>query len=191
MVEMRVRGLAVDAQSKQPVVILTDLSETRFLPIWIGVYESEAILLALEKIQVPRPTTHDLMKSVAESLGAKLEKVVIHTLDDKTSTYYAKLVLVKEGSEPIEVDARPSDSVALALRFEAPIFVTEDILSQPSVVKDKEKVNKDIEEFKKFLADVKPSDFERYDRSHGGPHDRHPEAGDDHEPGPGEGKDKP
>jgi bifunctional DNase/RNase len=170
MVEMRVQGLAVDPQSKERVVILTDLNETRFLPIWIGVYESEAILLALESIQVPRPTTHDLMKSVALSLGGSLEKVVVHTVDDTTATYYAKLVLVKEGEpEPIEVDARPSDAIALALRFQAPIFVTEAILSQPDVATDKEKVNKDIAEFKKFLADVKPADFERYDRSHEGP----------------------
>jgi bifunctional DNase/RNase len=169
MVEMRVRGLAVDAQSKQPVVILTDLSETRFLPIWIGVYEADAILLALEKIQVPRPTSHDLMKTCVEQLHAKLDRVVIHTLDDKTNTYYAKLVLIQEGaSEAIDVDARPSDSIALALRFQAPIFISEAILSQPNVVKDKEKVNKDIDEFKKFLEDVKPSDFDRYDRSHGG-----------------------
>ena len=87
----------------------------------------------------------------------------------KTSTFYAKLVLSVEGKkEALEVDARPSDSIALALRFKAPIFVSEAILSQPDVVKDKEKVNKDIEEFKKFLQDVKPSDFDKYDRSHGG-----------------------
>lgn len=169
MVEMRVQGLAVDPQSKERVVILTDMNEIRFLPIWIGVYESEAILLALENIKVPRPTTHDLMKSVALNLGATLERIVIHTVDDMTATYYAKLVLVKEGSlEPlVEVDARPSDAIALALRFQAPIFVTEAILSQPDVAMDKEKVNKDIAEFKKFLADVKPSDFDRYDRAHG------------------------
>jgi bifunctional DNase/RNase len=168
MVEMRVRGLAVDAGSRQPVVILTDLSETRFLPIWIGVNESDAILLALENIQVPRPLPYDLMKSAIEALKGKLERVVVHTLDDN-GTFYAKLILVHEGAaEPIEVDSRPSDSIALALRFKAPIFVTEAILSQPNVVKDKDKVNKDIEEFKKFLEDVKPSDFERYDRSHGG-----------------------
>jgi hypothetical protein len=94
---------------------------------------------------------------------------VVHTLDEKSGTFYAKLVLIPEGGgEAIEVDARPSDSIALALRFKAPIFVSEEILSQPNVVKDKEKVNKEIEEFKKFLEDVKPSDFERYDRSHGG-----------------------
>jgi bifunctional DNase/RNase len=169
MVEMRVRGLAVDAGSRQPVVILTDLSETRFLPIWIGVYESDAILLALENIQVPRPTSHDLMKAAIEALHGKLDRVVVHTLDEKTGTFYAKLLLLSEGAgEPVEVDARPSDAIALALRFKAPLFVSEAILSQPNVVKDKEKVNKDIEEFKKFLEDVKPADFERYDRSHGG-----------------------
>jgi bifunctional DNase/RNase len=179
MVEMRVRGLANDAQSKQPVVILTDLSETRFLPIWIGVYEADAILLALEKIQVPRPMSYDLMKAAIEALKGKLERVVIHTLDDKTSTYYAKLVLVLEGGkEPVDVDARPSDAIALALRCEAPIFISEAILSQPNVVKDKEKVNKEIDEFKKFLQDVKPSDFERYDRSHGG-HDESKDKGED------------
>lgn len=169
MVEMRVRGLATDASSRNPVVILTDLSETRFLPIWIGPSESDAILLALESIQVPRPTTHDLMKSAIEALKGKLERIVVHTLDEKSGTFYAKLVLSIEGQpEHVEVDARPSDSIALALRFKAPIFVSEAILSQPDVVKDKEKVNKDIEEFKKFLQDVKPSDFDKYDRSHGG-----------------------
>jgi bifunctional DNase/RNase len=181
MVEMRVRGLATDASSKNPVVILTDLSETRFLPIWIGPSESDAILLALENIQVPRPTTHDLMKSAIEALKGKVDRVVIHSLDEKSGTFYAKLMLSIEGSkEPIEVDARPSDSIALALRFKAPIFVSESILSQPDVVKDKEKVNKDIEEFKKFLQDVKPSDFDKYDRSHGGSNrPEHPKGEDD------------
>jgi bifunctional DNase/RNase len=184
MVEMRVRGLAVDASSRQPVVILTDLSETRFLPIWIGAYESDAILLALENIQVPRPTTHDLMKASIEALQGNLERIVVHTLDEKSGTFYAKLVLNVAGqAEPVEVDARPSDAIALALRFKAPIFVGEAILSQPNVVKDKEKVNKDIEEFKKFLEDVKPSDFDRYDRSHGGGSGPHKPDLDDKEDG--------
>lgn len=169
MVEMRVRGLAQDNGSRAPVVILTDLGETRFLPIWIGPAESDAILLALENIQVPRPTTHDLLKSSIESLYGKLERVAIHSVDESSGTFYAKLVLSQAGKlEPIEVDARSSDSIALALRFKAPIFVSEAVLSQPNVVKDKEKVNRDIEEFKKFLEDVKPSDFDKYDRSHGG-----------------------
>lgn len=164
MVEMRVRGLAVDAGSRQPVVILADATETRFLPIWIGVFEADAILLALEEIKVPRPATHDLMRSIVEQLGAELIKVVIHNLDEVSSTYYANLVLMHGGRE-IEVDARPSDSIALALRLVAPIFVSEEILNKSSI-KDKAKITKEMEDFKKFLKDVKPEDFERYDRSH-------------------------
>ncbi len=181
MVEMKVRGLAVDANSRSPVVILTDMGETRFLPIWIGVFEAEAILLALEKIQVPRPTSHDLMKNLVEILGGTLEKVVVHNLDEKTSTYYAKLIIRVEGkADTIEVDARPSDSVALALRLGAPVFVTEDILSQPSVVKDKAKVEREIEDFKKFIQEVKPSDFEKWEREH--PHTPGEDSGESDKP---------
>lgn len=163
MVEMRVRGLAVDANTRQPVVILMDLTETRFLPIWIGVFEADAILLALEEIKVPRPATHDLMKVLIQTLDAHLVRVVVHALEDKSSTYFANLVLTR-GSLPqeIEVDARPSDSIALALRLAAPIFVAEDVLARSSV-QDKAKINKEMEDFRKFLADVKPGDFARYD----------------------------
>ena len=165
MVEVKVRGLAVDAGSRQPVVILMDASETRFLPIWIGVFEADAILLALEEIKVPRPATHDLMKQLVETLDAELLRVHIHALDDKTSTYYANLVLRKKGqAQEIEVDSRPSDAIALALRLGAPLFVTEDVLTRSSV-QDKAKITKEMEDFKKFLADVKPEDFARYDRS--------------------------
>lgn len=163
MVEMRVRGLAVDAGSRQPVVILMDATETRFLPIWIGVFEADAILLALEEIKVPRPATHDLMKVLVERLGAKLDRVVIHALDEKTSTYYANLILQRPGQAEMEVDARPSDSVALALRLGAPVFVSEEVLAKSSV-QDKAKINKELEDFRKFLAEVKPEDFAKYDR---------------------------
>ena len=163
MVEMRVRGLAVDAGSRQPVVILMDGTETRFLPIWIGVFEADAILLALEEIKVPRPATHDLMKSLVEKLGARLDRVVIHALDEKSSTYYANLVLVRPGQAELEIDARPSDSVALALRLSAPIFVSEEVLAKSSV-QDKAKINQELEDFRKFLAEVKPEDFAKYDR---------------------------
>lgn len=163
MVEMRVRGLAVDAGSRQPVVILMDATETRFLPIWIGVFEADAILLALEEIKVPRPATHDLMKALVEQLGARLERVVIHALDEKSSTYFAHLVLQRPGQAELEVDARPSDSVALALRLGAPIFVSEEVLAKSSV-QDKAKINKELEDFRKFLAEVKPEDFASYDR---------------------------
>lgn len=166
MVEMKVRGLAVDAGSRQPVVILMDPTETRFLPIWIGVFEADSILLALEEIKVPRPATHDLMKSLVQTLDASVARVVIHSLEDKTSTYFAHLVLQK-GALPaeIEVDARPSDAIALALRLGAPIFVAEDVLNRSSV-QDKAKISREMDDFKKFLAGVKPEDFAQYDREH-------------------------
>ncbi len=165
MVEMKVRGLAVDAGSRQPVVILMDPTETRFLPIWIGVFEADAILLALEEIKVPRPATHDLMKSLVQTLDASVARVHIHSLEDKTSTYFAHLVLQKHGAGEVEVDARPSDAIALALRLGAPIFVAEDVLSRSSV-QDKAKISREMEDFKKFLAEVKPEDFAKYDREH-------------------------
>jgi uncharacterized protein len=165
MIEMRVRGLAVDAGSRQPVVILMDPTETRFLPIWIGVFEADAILLALEEIKVPRPATHDLMKGIIEGLGAQLLRVAVHSLDDKSSTYYAHLVLKRSDGVEQELDARPSDSIALALRLGAPIFVAEDVLARSSV-QDKAKISREMEDFKKFLAEVKPEDFARYDRDH-------------------------
>lgn len=163
MVEMRVRGLAVDANTRQPVVILMDGTETRFLPIWIGVFEADAILVALEEFKAPRPASHDLMKSLVQQLGATVERVYIHALDDKTSTYYAHLVLRTASGTELEIDARPSDSIALALRLQAQIFVAEDVLSRSSV-QDKVKINKEMDDFKAFLAEVKPEDFDRYDR---------------------------
>jgi len=164
MVEMRVRGLAVDANTRAPVVILMDATETRFLPIWIGVFEADAILIALEEFKVARPATHDLMKTLVQTLNAELVRVVVHSLED--TTFFANLVLRRDGSgEEIEVDARPSDSIALALRLGAPIFVAEDILAR-SAVQDKPKINKEMEDFRKFLADVKPGDFARYDQTH-------------------------
>jgi bifunctional DNase/RNase len=165
MVEMKVRGLAVDANTRQPVVILMDSTETRFLPIWIGVFEADAILVALEEFKAPRPASHDLMRSLIEQLGGTLERVVIHSLvEDKIgSTYYAHLNVRSATGAELEIDARPSDSIALALRLGAPVFVVEDVLARSSV-QDKVKINKDMDEFKRFLAEVKPEDFDKYDR---------------------------
>ena len=166
MVEMRVRGLAVDANTRQPVVILMDGTETRFLPIWIGVFEADAILVALEEFKAPRPASHDLMKSLITQLGATLERVVIHSLDDSSpqgGTYFAHLIVRNATGGELEIDSRPSDSIALALRLNAPLFVAEDVLARSSV-QDKVKINKEMDEFKRFLAEVKPEDFDKYDR---------------------------
>ncbi len=186
MIEIMVKGLAVDAQSKQPVVILTDPEEKRFLPIWIGISEADAILLALEKIPVPRPGTHDLLKSLLEALKGKLERVVIHSINE--NTFYAHLVVQAAGQPDQEVDSRPSDAIALALRAGAPIFVSEAVMSQAAIL-DKGKAEKDIEDFKEFIEKVKPSDFVKYDNTHQPGSDLgrswKPDKPEDDEEGPG------
>ncbi|MEW6516836.1 MAG: bifunctional nuclease family protein [candidate division FCPU426 bacterium] len=157
MVEMKVKGLAVDANSKIPVVILTDPEEKRYLPIWIGIYEADAILIALEKINVPRPMTHDLLKSVLETLGVTIERILIHNIQN--NTFYARISLTR-GEEEWEIDARPSDAIALGLRAECPIFVSEKVIVEASIT-DKSKYEKEKIEFKKFFQDLKPADFNR------------------------------
>ncbi len=155
MVEMKVNGLAIDSGSRMPVVILTDIQEKRFLPIWIGVYEADAILVALEDIEVPRPMTHDLMSSMLEVTGIDVDRIIIH--DIKNNTFFAKIILV-DGDREYEVDARPSDAVALALRTDAPIYVSENVIMEATIM-DREKYEKEMREFKEDLRNIKPSDF--------------------------------
>lgn len=157
MIEMRVKGLAVDANSKIPVVILTDPEEKRYLPIWIGIYEADAILIALEKINVPRPMTHDLLKSILKTLNIQITRILIHNIQN--NTFYARITLSRENEE-WEIDARPSDAIALGLRAECPIFVSEKVIIEASIT-DKTKYEKEKIEFKKFFQDVKPADFSR------------------------------
>jgi bifunctional DNase/RNase len=157
MIEMKVRGIAVDPNLKTPAVILTDEEEKRYLPIWIGVAEATAIFIQLNEQTLPRPMTHDLLKSVIEVLGAKVNKVVINDIEQ--STFYARVFLDTGGeAEKIEVDARPSDAIALALRADAPIFVSEKVVVKATIV-DKEKYKSEISEFKRFLENASPTDF--------------------------------
>jgi len=158
MIEMKVRGIAVDPTLKQPAVILVDEDEKRYLPIWIGVAEATAIFIHLNEQTYPRPMTHDLLKNVLEVLGAKLQKVVVNDIDQ--STFFARLFLIPAGAgdQVVEVDSRPSDAIALALRAGAPIFVAEKVVIQAGIA-DKEKYRQEMNEFKKFLEDLSPSDF--------------------------------
>jgi uncharacterized protein len=158
MIEMKVNGLAIDSASKMPVVILTDKEEKRFLPIWIGVYEADAILVALESIEVPRPMTHDLIKTMLDTLEIEVDRIAIH--DIKNNTFFAKIHLIKDG-KTFEIDSRPSDAIALALRVDADIFVSENVIMEATIM-DKEKYEKEMKEFKEFLKDIKPSDFSNY-----------------------------
>ena len=128
--KMQVYKLGIDIIAHDPVVILTDENQNHSLPITIGVFEATAIALAMEGTEVPRPTSHDLIKTIINSLGASIKEVIITKV--VRSTFYAKLVLLKNGEE-ITIDARPSDSIAVALRADAPIYAEEEVLRSEGV----------------------------------------------------------
>ena len=156
MIEMKVRGIAVDPNLKTPAVILTDDDEKRYLPIWIGVAEATAIFIQLNDQVLPRPMTHDLLKSVIDTLGAKVIKILVNDINQ--NTFFARIFLEQEGGEKFEIDARPSDAIALALRTNAPIFVAEKVVINATIV-DKAKYKEEMSEFKKFLENLTPTDF--------------------------------
>ena len=126
-VEMKIRGLMVDPVTNMPIVVLKDLNGSSVLPIWVGVFEANAIALEIEKVATPRPMTHDLIKNVLTGLDTLVHKVVVTELKD--DTFYAVIWLEREG-RAISVDSRPSDALALALRMDCPIFVEEEVLKQ-------------------------------------------------------------
>lgn len=156
MRRMKVDKLGIDLLTHDPVVILKDMEGKRYLPILIGPFEATAIALALEGTRVPRPLSHDLMKNIVSSLNAKVLRVIIHDIRD--NTFYAKIVLENEGSS-VEVDARPSDSIALALRTDAPIFVSEKIVLEETVIDKDAPEDPEIKKFKQYVENLRPSDF--------------------------------
>lgn len=125
-VEMRIRGLMLDPTTNMPIIVLKDINSDSVLPIWVGVFEANAIALEIEKVSPPRPMTHDLLKNVITGLGATVERVVVTEL--RNDTFYAAVWATRNG-EPILIDARPSDAIALAMRMDAPIYVDEDVLT--------------------------------------------------------------
>ena len=138
--EMKVKGLALDPLSNMPIIILRDEEEKRSLPIWVGLFEANAIALELEKISTARPMTHDLIKNILEALDARVIKIEVNDL--RENTFYA-VIHLKLGSTDVTVDSRPSDAIALALRVDAPIYVEEDVLTKAESVEVK--VTKDPE----------------------------------------------
>jgi len=157
-IEMKIRGLMVDPVTNTPIVILRDTSGNSILPIWVGVYEANAIALEIEKVTTPRPMTHDLIKNLLTGVEATVNKVVVSELKDET--FYAVIWLEKNG-ELISVDSRPSDALALALRLDCPIYVEESVLKsskQAAAVTDK--VNN--EELRRWLEGLNDEDLGRY-----------------------------
>jgi len=157
-VEMKIRGLMMDPVTNMPIVVLKDVSGSALLPIWVGIYEANAIALEIEKVATPRPMTHDLIKSVLLGLSTGIRKVVVNDLKD--DTFYALIWLERNG-ELISIDSRPSDALALALRLDCPIFVEEEVLKSSKLTGPvSEKVNN--EELRKWLENLNDEDLGRY-----------------------------
>ena len=157
-VEMKIRGLMMDPVTNMPIVILRDATGNSVLPIWVGVYEANAIALEIEKVSTPRPMTHDLIKSLLLGLNTAMRKVVVSELKD--DTFYAVIWLDRDG-EIISVDSRPSDALALALRLDCPIYVEETVLKSSSkAANTADKDNK--EELKRWLDGLNDEDLGRY-----------------------------
>src|SRR5712692_11427259 len=157
-VEMKIRGLMMDPVTNMPIVVLKDIDGNSILPIWVGIYEANAIALEIEKVSTPRPMTHDLIKILLLGLGTGIRKVVVNELKD--DTFYAVIWLDKEG-ELISVDSRPSDALAMALRLDCPIFVDDSVLKSSKMSSaSTDKINN--EELRRWLESLNDEDLGRY-----------------------------
>lgn len=157
-VEMKIRGLMLDPVTQMPIVVLKDPASDVVLPIWVGVFEANAIALEIEKVPTPRPMTHDLIKNLLNGLDTHVHKVVVTELRD--DTFYAVIWIEREGRF-ISVDSRPSDALAVAMRLDCPIFVEDEVLKSSKVaaaVSDKAS----SEELRKMLENLNDEDFGRY-----------------------------
>ena len=154
-IEMSIKGLMVDPISNMPIVILRDKEGAKTLPIWVGMFEANAIALQIENISTPRPMTHDLLRNVIHDLKASVQKIVVCDLQD--STFYALIYLTLNG-EVVAIDARPSDAIALALRTRAPIFVEETVIDNAKTV-DVTADKADADRLHKWLESLDPDDL--------------------------------
>jgi hypothetical protein len=157
-IEMTIKGLMVDPITNMPIIILRDVEGQRVLPIWVGVFEANAIALQIENVSTPRPMTHDLLKNVITDLKGTVEKVVV--CDLKENTFYALIHLVVEGDR-VAVDARPSDAIALALRAKAPIFVEDTVIDNAKTI-DFSSEKADSERLQKWLESLDPEELGKY-----------------------------
>ena len=158
MIEMKVMGIALDTRTGSPIVVLHDKDNRRALPIWIGSAEASAIIRKIENLSVVRPMTHDLIPDIVEKTGFKIDRIEINDVEEET--YYAKIFLKKD-DEIVEIDSRPSDAIAVAIRVDAPIFVSSNVLANGSVSTDSAKDEEEAQEFKQFVQSIKPSDFSK------------------------------
>ena len=158
MHEMVIYGVSFDLVGKQPIVLLKTADGNKFLPIWIGHPEAAAILMKLQGASTPRPMTHDLVTEMLGQLDAQVVRITVTEL--KENTFYASITVQQDGSE-IEIDSRPSDAIALAVRAEAPIFAADDVIEESAIEFEGEEVDEEaiVGEFKQFLEHVSAEDF--------------------------------
>ena len=158
-VEMKIKGLMIDPVSNMPIIVLKNSTGESVLPIWVGIFEANAIAMQLESVVSPRPMTHDLLKNVIEGLSAQVRRIVISDL--KENTFFAQIELLRDG-EPMAIDARPSDAMALALRVQAPIFVEQDVLDKSSTAGE-DSGAEEAERLRRWLETVDPEELGKYE----------------------------
>lgn len=158
-VEMRIKGLMIDPVTNMPIIVLKDPGGESVLPIWVGIFEANAIAMQLEKIVSPRPMTHDLLRATIEALKSSVQRIVITDL--RENTFFALIHLERDG-EQVTVDARPSDAMALALRAGAPIFVEEEVLTKSSAG-GPERESEETERLRRWLEQVDPEELGKYE----------------------------
>ena len=156
MIEMELTGVRVELPTNQPIVLLREREGERYLPIWIGAAEAAAIALSLQGVVTPRPMTHDLLKNILEDLSVEVQRIIVTELRD--STFFATIQLQRRG-ESFEISSRPSDAIALAVRTSTPIFASEDVLTEASILIPGDEEDA-VEKFREFLDNVSPEDFE-------------------------------
>jgi len=158
-IEMTIKGLMIDPITNMPIIILRDQEGQRILPIWVGGFEANAIALQIENVQTPRPMTHDLLKNIIDDLSAQVERIVVTEL--KENTFYA-LIHLRTNGHSIEVDARPSDAIALALRTRSPIFVEEAVIQNARSVESSRESSMDVTRLQKWLEGLSEDELGKY-----------------------------
>jgi bifunctional DNase/RNase len=160
MLEMQLGGLGFDPKNMSPIVLLKDIEERNFLPIWIGMFEAAAIAMELQDFRPPRPMTHDLLTKIIHELEATVSKISISEIID--NTFYAVIdIKAKNKEKSFQIDSRPSDAIALAVRTKVPIFVSESVMMKAKMV-NSEKDEEETENFKDFINNINPEDFSKY-----------------------------
>ena len=164
LVEMKVRGITLDPVTNMPIIILRDLENSKSLPIWIGIFEANAIASEMENLSPPRPMTHDLIKNLIDGLRSKVKRIIVNDL--RNNTFFAVIELEKNGTN-VSIDSRPSDAIALALRVKVPILVSDEVIKKAKTIDmtqvEGEELIEDKEKLREWLDKLKPEDFGKYE----------------------------